>query len=120
MPDEAKAYIDERKDKTPGQLFRDLNISTQGRGIYYTQKQVHNYWTEANSSMWRLDRSDELNSAAMVLERHADDNVERIDLPEERGVKAFAFVLKDSLESRGRFLNEIAMDSPCEFMRTIP
>lgn len=33
LPDEAKAFIDARKDKTPGQPFDDLQRSAEGQGL---------------------------------------------------------------------------------------
>ena len=114
IPAEARKYIEDNKGKTPGQLFDDLNTTSEGRGLYFTQKQVHHYWTEINATIWRLDADDETKSALMVLKRHQADNVEMVPLPVEPGVVAFAFVLKDVLDARGRFINELAMDSTCK------
>ena len=71
-------------------------------------------WAELNEEQWRLD-DDQVKSAAKLLAKMDDEEVEIIPIIQEDGIHAIAFTFKDVLERIGRQVIEVAMDSTCRY-----
>ena len=71
------------------------------------------YWLHVNKSIWRL-ADDQVTLAKLVLAAVEGQEVEMIPLVQETGILTIAFALKKPLDSYGRSVVEIAMDSTCK------
>jgi hypothetical protein len=120
IPQEAKDFINARKDKTPGQLFDDLQRSDEGQGLHFTQKQVHEYWTQIKAATWSLESKDESWSDLMVLEQHRADKVEMVPFPAERGLSPLLSysrmyrALEEDLSTSWRWTRHVSVMAPCK------
>ncbi|KAJ9091876.1 hypothetical protein QFC21_007074 [Naganishia friedmannii] len=123
IPQDALDYIATRTERTPTELHTELRkkYAEEEKPAHFAQKQVHARWTRENERVWKL-HTDELASAALVLEKYASKDIEKLKLPTIRGVQAFAFALKDVLHTctkEDRSLMRLAWIPPISERRTL-
>ena len=84
-----------------------------------TQKQVYFHWAQLNQDMWRL-ATDQLESAMKVLDREVGKTIEVIPIAKESGISCLAFAFVDVVKEYGKNINEVSIDSTCEYMILSP
>ena len=77
-----------------------------------TQKQVYAFWSQLHERDWRL-HGDQTESALKVLKTYEGLETETIQIDKEDGIEAIAFAFRGALDSYGREVTEVAMDSTC-------
>lgn len=90
----------------------------KGKKPPFTRKVIYVLWSNIESRKWRRD-DDEVISATKLLREWQEKEgrrTELVELKDEPGLIALAFLLPDLLEKWASRIREISMDSACTFL----
>ncbi|EEB92308.1 hypothetical protein MPER_09207, partial [Moniliophthora perniciosa FA553] len=109
IPDNHRELIKELKSWTPSKIW-DRILETDPE-TELTEKQVHAEWRRINQDEWLLDKTDQVKSALMLLQKFDSYTAEVISITQRPGASAIAFSFKEIMDELAETTEEVAMDS---------
>ena len=113
VPPAVIKFIQDRMASTPRQIFQDLQFDElkASEGANITQKQIHYWWSQGSSAVWRQD-DDAFTWALTYLQdpiRSDILNSKVVQIGEK--LRALAFYILPSIQSLASSVKELCIDS---------